>query len=332
MAPTPAGTHPSTPPKPIPGAGGGMTHGTWNPPEKGGNPPKQGGWPGDLTGPQRDAYAALLSLFTSYGLASLAPKIFDYVKQGYSSDTISLLLQDTKEYKDRFAANEIRKKQGLRVLTPAEYLSLEDSYRQYMAQAGLPKGFYDQNSDFTNYIANDVSPTEVKDRVDMAVQATTQANVAYKQALQQMYGLSDKDLAAYFLDPKRAEPLLQKQAAAAQIGAAALQRGFDVNKNDFESFASEGVTASQAQQGFAYIADTFQTIRDIASRYGTDWSQLDAERDVFEPGKTPGSNNSGGYTGESVTEKKNRLIAQEKGLFSGNVGSSVGGLSSSPGF
>src|SRR5882757_3766747 len=82
-----------------------------------------------LKGTERDAYLAINSLFKNYGLESLAPKIYDYVKNGYSADTISVLLQDTKEYKDRFSANEARKKAGLPVLSPAEYLSAESSYR-----------------------------------------------------------------------------------------------------------------------------------------------------------------------------------------------------------
>src|SRR5512139_2967154 len=75
-----------------------------------------------LQGEDRDAYMALLSLFSGYGLGSLAPKILEYVQQGYGADTITMLLQRTDEYKRRFSANEIRRKNGLPVLAPNEYL------------------------------------------------------------------------------------------------------------------------------------------------------------------------------------------------------------------
>src|SRR5437899_6759862 len=48
-----------------------------------------------LSGTNRDAYMALDALFKNYGLESLAGKIYDYVKNGYSGDTVALLLQDT---------------------------------------------------------------------------------------------------------------------------------------------------------------------------------------------------------------------------------------------
>ena len=50
-----------------------------------------------LSGPQKDALAALNSLFTSYGIGSLAPKITEFLQNGYSADTIGLLLKETPD-------------------------------------------------------------------------------------------------------------------------------------------------------------------------------------------------------------------------------------------
>ncbi|KUJ70799.1 hypothetical protein ACZ90_00315 [Streptomyces albus subsp. albus] len=277
-----------------------------------------------LKGENRDAFMALKAMFSQYGLGSLAGKIYEYVKNGYGADTIGLLLQDTKEYKERFAANETRQKAGLPVLSPAEYLSAEQSYRQVMASAGLPKGFYDNAADFRGWIAADVSPTEVKSRVDMAVAATTQANPAYKGALYQMYGISEGDLTAYFLDRKRAEPLLKKQAAAAAIGAAALRRGFQLDRSEMENYATYGVTAEDAEVGYAKIADSFESMLGIAGRFGSSWTQREAEHEVFEPGL---SNNWSPFTAETAMEKGKRLRSQERALFADSRGSSSQGLS-----
>lgn len=273
-----------------------------------------------LKGDHRDAYMALKSLFGQYGLDSLAGKIFEYVKGGYGADTIGLLLQDTKEYKERFAANEARAKKGLPVLNPAEYLSAESAYRQILSSAGLPKGFYDNAADFRGWIAGDVSPTEIKSRVDLAVEATQQANPAYKNALYQMYGIAEADLTAYFLDRKRAEPLLKKQATAAAIGAAALRRGFGANRKDLEGYATLGITGAQAEEGYGRIAEGFETMLGLAGRYGSSWSQRDAEQEMFTPGaaRTVGS--------ENAAEKGKRLKSQERAMFAGGRGSSSQGL------
>jgi hypothetical protein len=272
-----------------------------------------------LSGEGRDAFMALQSMFNSYGLGSLAGKIYDYVKQGYGADTISILLQDTKEYKTRFAANEARAKAGLAVLSPADYLATEAAYRQVLSSAGLPKGFYDNPADFQKWIADDVSPTEIKDRVDLATQAVSQSNPEYREALYKMYGINSADLTAYFLDRKTAEPILKKQAAAGAIGAAALRRGFSVNTLDLENYATMGITADQAEQAYSQIADGFSAMLGIAGRYGDVWSQQKAEQEIFTPGATNGGQ-------ESASAEGKRLRSQERAMFAGGQGSSVAGL------
>jgi hypothetical protein len=223
-----------------------------------------------LTGANRDAFVALNSLFSSYGLATLAPKIFSYIQNGYSADTIALLLQDTAEYKTRFAGNELRKKQGLPVLNPADYLATEASYRQIMASAGLPKSFYDSPSDYATWIGGDVSPTEIKSRVDLATAATTAADPYLKQQMAAFYGVDDAHLTAYFLDQTKALPLLQKQEAAAQFGAEAARRGLLSDPTRMMDYVNQGFSQSQASQGFQQVADELPNLQALAQRFGYD--------------------------------------------------------------
>lgn len=267
-----------------------------------------------LTGANRDAYVALNSLFTSYGLSTLAPKIFSYIQNGYSADTISLLLQDTTEYKTRFAGNELRRKQGLAVLSPADYLATEASYRQIMSSAGLPKSFYDSPSDYANWIGGDVSPTEIKSRVDLATVATTAADPYLKQQLGAFYGVDDAHLTAYFLDQSKALPLLQKQEAAAQFGAEAARRGLLSNKDAMMDYVNQGFSQSQASQGFQQVAEELPNLQALAARFGTTFGQTEEEQSVFG-------------TGADAVAKKKGLASQERAMFSGSAGAAGAGLS-----
>lgn len=268
-----------------------------------------------LKGENRDAFLALETVFKNYGLGSLAGKIYDYVKNGYSSDTISILLQDTKEYKARFAANEARTKAGLPVLSPADYINTENAYRQLLRSSGLPEGFYDSNKDFTEWIAKDVSPTEIQLRVDLATQATALANPYFKQALNQM-GIDDGHMAAYFLDVDRALPLLQKAAATAQVGGAALAQGLTFDKTFAEQLATSGVSASEAQQGFSQVAQELGTMKELGNIYGQHWSQQESEQSVFG-------------TSAGASAKKAGLVGQERGAFGGASGGAKAGLGQS---
>lgn len=266
-----------------------------------------------LQGEDRDAYIALKTLFESYGLGSLAPKILQYVQEGYGSDTISILLQQTPEYKKRFAANELRRQRGMQVLSPAEYLSVEESYRQIMRGAGLPYGFYDNPQDFTTFISKDVSPTELKERVDIAVMATDNADAATKQALFQM-GLDAGGMTAYFLDPHRATTLIKKQVATAQIGAAALRNKLQFDRTRAEQWYLQGVTAQQAQEGYGAIAGFLSDAERLGQLYGEEYNQETAEAEVF------------GSSGAAQQQRK-RLASRERAQFSGATGGARGGLS-----
>lgn len=264
-----------------------------------------------LTGANRDAFMALKSLFDSYGLGSLADKIYSYVKNGESADTISIQLQDTPEYKQRFAGNELRKANGLPVLSPADYLATESSYKQIMAAAGMPSGFYDQNSDFNNWIGKNISPSEIQNRVDMATQATILSNPDYRKALNQM-GIDDAHLTAYFLDTDRALPYLQKAAATAQIGAEALRNNLQFDQSYAEQLATMGISADQARQGYQQIAGELDTMKALGAVYGTDWNQRQSEEAAF-----------GSEGGAAAQAKQRRLLSAERGAFGGREGSAA---------
>lgn len=265
-----------------------------------------------LKGPDRDAYVALKSLFEGYGLGTLAPKILEYIQEGYGADTISILLQRTDEYKRRFAGNEARRSAGLQVLSPSEYLATEQAYRQLMRNAGLPSGFYDSQEDFTQFISKDVSPTELKQRVDIANMATANADAATKSALAQM-GISGSDVTAYFLDPNKATTIIQKQMGTAQIGAAALRNNLEFNQGRAMDWYLQGVTGERAAEGFGAISGFLGDASKLGKIYGEEYNQATAEAEVF------------GQSG-AAGEKRKKLASQERAQFGGATGAARGGL------
>jgi hypothetical protein len=220
-----------------------------------------------LTGAQRDAAAALISMFSSYGLQTLAGKIIEMVKQGFSSDTMSLMLEKTPEYQKRFAANAARLKKGLSVLSPAEYISTERAYAQVLTQSGMPKGFYDSQTDYQKFLENDLAPTELQDRVKLW-QTEALKDTAGLDAIRKVTGLGVSDYAAFLMDPARATPLLTKTAQAVSFAAAASRHGYDIGKNLAVKYGNLDVTADQAEQGFATIQQVQSETDKLARMYG----------------------------------------------------------------
>jgi len=271
---------------------------------------------GGLEGADRDAALALNNLFIQFGLGSLAPKIVEFIQQGYAQDTIALLLQETPEYKQRFRANDARVRAGLPVLSPAEYIGVERSYREIMATAGLPVGFYDTNDDFTRFIEGDVSPTEVKARVDAASRLIYEADEETVNYFRQYY--TQGDLVAYALDPDRAAPLIEKRIREAEIGGAAIRQGVAVSRETVERLSDLGVSRSAAQQGFGAVALEEESTAKLGGIYGDEVTVDELASEII--------------AGDAqVAKRRARLASQERAAFTGGGGISGGSLAQESG-
>ena len=198
-------------------------------------------------------------------------------------------------------------KNGLSELSPAEYLATERSYQQVLQSAGLPKGFYDSHSDFTNMIGRDVSPTEMKWRADTAAKYVQSTDPHVRTALQEYYGITPQHLVAHFLDPNAAQSILQKQSNAAEIGAAGLQQELKApERARAETWAARGVTGNQAQTAYQKVAAVLPEDQQLQRRYGGDFSQTTAEDEFL-----------GGLA--SAARKRSELEDKEKAQFADNA-------------
>jgi hypothetical protein len=227
----------------------------------------------------------------------------NYIKQGYSADAITVLLQQTPEYKQRFAANDIRIKNGLPALSPAEYIATERSYRQVMSAAGLPTGFYDSNSDFTSFLAKDISPTELKSRVDTATEAVNQAPAGTLDYMKQWYNTGD--LVAYALDPTKAETLVEQRIKAAEAAGVGSTQGVNLTQQQGELIGATGVNLSQIQQGVGFLGQNLQATNKLDQIYGGNVTQDDLVKEVFQ-------------NDAAAAKKRDTLASKERAAFNGS--------------
>jgi hypothetical protein len=253
-----------------------------------------------------DAFNVLRERYKQYGLDGLADVIKKLVIEGASEATITFALQESPEYKQRFKANEARLAKGLAVLKPNEYIAVEDSYRQALRAYGLI--VFDTDEYVSRFIENDVSPSELTARIQLATDRVINAAPQVRNTLINFYGLNDVDLIAYTLDPKGQLPTIEKQIATAEIGAAAARQGFQqVDRSNAEYLRSIGVTQEQAVRGFADIANVLPTATKLTDIYkdGLEGYGLEqAQQEVF-----------GNLASER--RKRERLSAAETATFSG---------------
>ena len=213
---------------------------------------------------QQDAKEILRRALANYKLEGLADSVWTLTQTGVilnpnDPDEIGRAVSDTPEYAARFPGNIALRKAGRPEKSLTEYVQLEQAYASAMRGAGLPTGFYDSADDFSRFIEGDVSVAEVQSRIDSGYRAVTESNPQVVAQMKELYGVDEGGLAAYFLDPQRATPILARQARAAQIAAeASRQAGLQLGATSAEALAREGISPETAQRGFAQIAGQTQ--------------------------------------------------------------------------
>lgn len=268
----------------------------------------------------------LKAILTYYGLGTLADVLSARITDDPTLvDNPTVLLssvRDTTEYKTRFKGNEKRRAAGLPELSPADYVGLENSFRDTLRANSLPKGFYDTQDDFANFIGQDISPNELNARVSQGYNAVMQAEPGTKAELKQLYGLSDGDIAAFFIDPTRFNQSdAIKKAQAAQVASEARrQAGIGLTAGTAEALATEGVTRQQAQQGFAEIGASQEV-------YGlTTAEQASGQQAITQEQQISGVFGTNAEARKAITERKRkRTAAFEQGgsvltTQAGNIG------------
>lgn len=249
-----------------------------------------------------------------WGLTELYGDVDRLIKEGLDENGINYRLQQTEAYKRRFAANDQRIKAGLAALSPAEYLATESAYRQVMQSYGLPAGFWDSTDDFTSLLSRDVSPQEVNERVKVARDAFLGADEGYKQMWREFYGLSDGAGIAAILDPDRAMPIVSRMATAAKAGSAAARNGLVADRGRLESYVDQGYTADQLTDAFGQIGSVRDVDQSIAARFGTSFTQAEAEASRIQGTA-------------SAARKQRELYAAEQALFEARPGADKDSLS-----
>jgi hypothetical protein len=267
-----------------------------------------------LTSEQLDAFALLKSVFTSYGLAEMVPSITKLMQANVGPNQAALMLKTDPTYNapylKRFAGNVARQAAGKNALDEATYLSLENKFREQLSAYGQDK--YATQDEFANLIGNDIAPTELGSRLDLAVNQVQNADPNILSTLKQFYPtISQADLVGYFLKPDTALVDLQQKVTASEIGAAALQQNLAPLSTDrMIELQKLGVDQNAARTGFQNVATVLPEAKKLSSIYGEadiNYTQQTGEEEFLQ--------------GTASAARKRKQLAQlERASFSGDSG------------
>lgn len=271
----------------------------------------------------KSAFAVFRSFLDQYGIGALAADVEKYKLEGLSDQELLMRLRtESTAYKNRFAANEERIKKGLRALSEAEYVGLEDAYQEKMRQYGLPASYYakgdmGRQQGFEKLIAGGVAPTELEDRLQTAYDRVINAAPEVSQALKQFYpDINNGDVLAFVLDPENARDVIKRKVSAAEIGGAAMAEGLATGLTRAEELQRFGVTGAAYRQAAPYIKQAAERGSQLAGFY--DQGQFD---------QTTAEQAALGISGSAEAQKKIKKLTQlEQASFSGQAGAAKGAL------
>lgn len=216
-----------------------------------------------------ESAATIKNLLRQYGLEEMIPLVDSWVRRGMSWAEIEGQLMDPTTDAGRvvdriYPELRLRREAKAAPMSITQIQQYRTQARQMFRAAGLPEGFYDNVDDFRNFIVNDVSLSELSERVERGYVAMASAPPEVRAELERMYGVGPGDLVAFFLDEKKALPLIQRRVAAAQISGAGVRTGFgSLSTAEAEGLAAQGVDEGQAQQGLGDLAAAQELFRPL---------------------------------------------------------------------
>jgi len=266
------------------------------------------------------AFDIFKARFAAAGLGSLADSLISLSKSENAPQTSEgyyLALLDTPTYKERFGnTNALRIKNGLPALAEGDILTAETNIKKTLQAYGLPEGFYDQPSDFQQFIGSGKSANEIGDTVAAYQTLAKQRDPQAIKDLENYYGIGLGEITAHLLDPAKAQPILNTIAqkgtsviaaktAGLDTGAAQLANQYGVNALDFTKQA----------QAYAKSQELAQQAGTLANIYGGNYN---LEQGLQESLNAP--------TAMQAQQERERLSRLETSAFSGSAGASKGSL------
>lgn len=204
--------------------------------------------------------AGLEALLRANGLGDLIDEAWNYYKDptkgGGDATKVLAYLPTTQKYRDHFPGLVELGEKG-RAWTPSQWNDYYNDLQDAAVTAGLPPGMVDRE-DIGKMLIGGVSKEEALGRINAAGQSVYNADPVLIGQMRRL-GFTDGDLTAFYLDPDKAAPLLDRkmQEGQARIAASAQRTGYDptLSLGTAQDLQKLGVDEAEAEQGFSKLSD-----------------------------------------------------------------------------
>jgi hypothetical protein len=189
-----------------------------------------------------------------------------------------LALINTKSYYDRFGkVNEDRLAKGFKALDERTIIGMEDEYQQVLQAYNQPAGFYDAPADYQTFLKNNYSKADVASALQASADFVASKDPTVRKELQDLFGIDDAALTAYYADPTKGQKILENIAGKNMNTAAALIAG--LSREDAtvgQQYGAGSFTYEQNRQRYSQAAKNLETTGGLASIYGENFGAKEA--------------------------------------------------------
>lgn len=241
---------------------------------------------GNLENPAFSIVEGILKNYDMKGVADSIAKIRKDYPELVSADILSLLKFDTRynaPYLERFAGNANLIKKGLPTLSDETYLKVEKEYETILKSYDV--GSLANRQMYATLIGNSMDAVDVTKRLQIGYERL-KSDKNTEAAFRKFYpSIGTGDIVAAMLNPEEMLPVLQRKAAAAEIGGSYLAQGLETSLVSATSLAEYGITKAGAQAGVRYIAQALprgKFLSQISKETGIDYTQQTAEDITFK--------------------------------------------------
>lgn len=271
---------------------------------------------------RQSAYDFARELARAYDLGEgIVDRLIDFVaNKGYTDTAIRLAMQDTPEYKERFAGIEMYRKNfaediaaGRKAapLTPADYIKAEKDYQEILNRYGLQP--LATRGTYAKLIGGDVSAAEVTDRIVNVYDKIRNADDVLKEQIRTFFPMYNESDFAYAMltgtSPEDMANVLKNKLSGAEISSEAARAGVGIGYERAMELQSLGVSRSLARAGYSNIATQQRRLGMLGSIYETDITDLQTELEAEQ------------FQG-LASQRRKRLQERETAEFSAKAGTS----------
>lgn len=189
-----------------------------------------------------------------------------------------LALINTKSYYDRFGkVNEDRLAKGFKALDERTIIGMEDEYQQVLQAYNQPAGFYDAPADYQTFLKNNYSKADVASALQASADFVASKDPTIRKELQDLFGIDDAALTAYYADPNKGQKILENIAGKNMNTAAALIAG--LSREDAtvgQQYGAGSFTYEQNRQRYSQAAKSAEQVGGLAAIYGENFGAKEA--------------------------------------------------------